>query len=291
MCIPSIYFWYNGIGNQLLAMLNIIHYTFHFKNFKALKLPRNPFFALINEKNTRVDRDDATCDCDEITDITRRINPCSDWFCLGIKELKRTFTKNVRYNFADDITTIQYDIGIHIRSGDIFGGNVHWEYVQPPLDYYVEIIKRNPTKSIVIVYDINTRKPHWRNPVLDKLFEYIKNNNLTNITIQSKSIREDIATLCSSKTIICAMGTFSFMCYIISPITQQIYIPHYMVNKCRGKNWFTLNKEDLDLDIVKIVDISSYIKVGSWKNKPEQQEMMINYKMNKNELEKLTIDV
>lgn len=289
MCIPSIYFWYNGIGNQLLAMLNIIHYTFHFKNFKALKLPGNPFFALINEKNTRVDRDDATCDCDEITDITRRINPCSDWFCLGIKELKRTFTKNVRYKFADDITTIQYDIGIHIRSGDIFGGNVHWEYVQPPLDYYVEIIKRNPTKSIVIVYDINTRKPHWRNPVLDKLFEYIKNNNLTNITIQSKSVREDIATLCSSKTIICAMGTFSFMCYIISPITQQIYIPHYMVNKCRGKNWFTLNKEDLD--IVKIVDISSYIKVGSWKNKPEQQEMMINYKMNKNELEKLTIDV
>jgi hypothetical protein len=289
MCIPSIYFWYNGIGNQILAMLNIIHYTFHFKNFKALKLPGNPFFALINEKNTRVDRDDATCDCDEITDITRRINPCSDWFCLGIKELKRTFTKNVRYKFADDITTIQYDIGIHIRSGDIFGGNVHWEYVQPPLDYYVEIIKRNPTKSIVIVYDINTRKPHWRNPVLDKLFEYIKNNNLTNITIQSKSIREDIATLCSSKTIICAMGTFSFMCYIISPITQQIYIPHYMVNKCRGKNWFTLNKEDLD--IVKIVDISSYIKVGSWKNKPEQQEMMINYKMNKNELEKLTIDV
>ena len=74
-------------------MLNIIHYTFHFKNFKALKLPGNPFFALINEKNTRVDRDDATCDCDEITDITRRINPCFGLVLFGNKRIKANLYK------------------------------------------------------------------------------------------------------------------------------------------------------------------------------------------------------
>jgi len=277
------------MGNQLLAMLNIIYYTFYFKHFKALKLPGNQFFALKNEKNTHDTEDKLTCNCDEIKDITRRINPCSDWFCIGVKELKRVFNEHVRYKFPDDITKLRYDIGIHIRSGDIFGGNVHWEYVQPPLDYYIKIINKNPTKSIIIVHDSNIRKPHWRNPVLDKLIEYIETNELKNVNIQSKSIREDMAALCCSKTIICAMGTFSFMCYIISPITQQIYIPHYMINKKRGKNWFVLNEEDKD--VVNVIDISSYIKVGSWKNKPEQRELMLNYKMNENELEKLSIDI
>jgi hypothetical protein len=243
------------MGNQLLAMLNIIYYTFYFKHFKALKLPVNQFFALQNEKNTRDTEDKLTCDCDEIKDITRRINPCSDWFCIGVKELKRVFN----------------------------------EHVQPPLDYYIKIISKNPTKSIIIVHDSNIRKPHWRNPVLDKLIEYIETNELKNVKIQSTSIREDMAALCCSKTIICAMGTFSFMCYIISPITQQIYIPHYMINKKRGKNWFVLNEEDKD--VVNVIDISSYIKVGSWKNKPEQRELMLNYKMNENELEKLSIDI
>ena len=84
------------------------------------------------------------------------------------------------------------------------------------------------------------------------------------------------------------MGTFALMCYLLSPFTEQIYIPHYMHNKKRGKDWFVLTDEDRKF--VKEVNIKEYIRVGSWKNKPEQQELMLNYKMDPLEIEKLSVD-
>ncbi len=289
MCIPYIYCWNNGAGNQLLTMLNILYYSFYFKKFKGIKFPTNQYFTPKTLTNEEISDENLTCACDNEHDITRRINPCSDWFCTGISVLKNLFEKHVTYNFSSDITHSENDIGIHIRSGDIFGGNVHWEYVQPPLDYYIQIMNKNPDKSIIIVHDTNPRKPYWRNPVLDKIIEHIDTNNLHNVKIQSKSIREDISALASCKTIFCAMGTFSLMCYIISPIAKQIYIPHYMHNKKRGKNWFVL--DDSDKNVVKEIEIKDYIRVGSWKNTPEQQELMLNYKMNPVEIEKLSINI
>ena len=59
-----------------------------------------------------------------------------------------------------------------------------------------------------------------------------------------------------------------------------------MHKKLRGKNWFVIKEEDKD--IVKIINIHKYIHVGSWKNKEEQRELMINYKMDPNEIYKLS---
>ena len=289
MCVPYIFCWYNGLGNQFLALLNILYFTFYFKKFKELKLPKNSHFSIKNLKNTHVKTEEISCDCDKEVDITRRINPCSDWFCLNIEQLKNVFLNNVSYNHSSDFENEKYDIGIHIRSGDIFGGNVHWEYVQPPLDYYIQLLERNTDKKIVIVHDTNPRKPHWRNPVLDKLYEYVKNNKNLNISIQSKKLEEDITALCCSKTIISAMGTFALMCHIISPFSKQMLIPGYMVNKKRGKNWFILSEKDKET--IKCINFPDYIRVGSWKNKPEQIELMLNYKMKKEEVEKLRIDI
>jgi len=289
MCVPYIYCWYNGLGNQLMAMLNIIYYTFHFKKFKMVKLPKNSNFTLINNNNTHIQPQDISCNCDKEIDITRRINPCSDWFCLSVEQLKKVYQENITYDHINDLISCVYDIGIHIRSGDIFGGNVHWEYVQPPLDYYIQIIQRNPDKKIIIVYDTNPRKPHWRNPVLDKIIEYIEVNKKLNVTIQSKSLKEDMHALCCSKTIISAMGTFALMCHIISPFSKKMLIPGYMVNKKRGKNWFVLTEKDKET--IKCVEFPDYIRVGSWKNKPEQLELMLNYKMKNEELDKLCLDI
>ena len=283
MSIPYIYHWFNGMGNQLLTMINAIYFTFYFKKFKKLDLPNNSCF---NTKNfPTFETNELSQESEERFDITRRINPCSDWFCLGIKEMKDIYLKHIDYKFIEDIKKIEHDIGIHIRSGDIFGGNVHWEYVQPPLDYYINIINKNPSKSIIIVHDTNPRKPHWKNPVIDKLIEYINENKLQNVKIQSKSMREDMKALICSKTIICAMGTFSLMCYFISPFVKKIVIPHYMHKKLRGKNWFVLKDEDNEF--VQVVNFPKYIKVGSWKNKEEQRNLMVEYKMSKEEVDKL----
>ena len=287
MCIPYIYCWHNGLGNQLLTMINMLYYTFKFKKLRHIRLPANPVFTINSHENDSTD--EMTCECTVEKDITRRINPCSDWFCLGVVELREMVAKHITYNFASDLKQAEYDIGIHIRSGDIFGGNVHWEYVQPPLDYYIQFIDRNPSKSIVIVHDTNERKPHWRNPVLDKLIAHISDNSLTNVTVQSKSVREDMWALCCSRNIVCAMGTFALMCHLISPFSQRIYIPHYMVNKCRGKNWFS--RKPADEETVRVIDVSGYIKVGSWKNKPEQQQAMIDYTMKASEMGKFDVDI
>jgi len=288
MPIPYIYSWFNGMGNQLLTMINAIHFTFYFNKFENIELPKNACFVTKNFPENNNDNNDNVSqeEKDKKIDITRRINPCSDWFCLGVKEMKNIYEKHIDYRFMEDIKEIENDIAIHIRSGDIFGGNVHWEYVQPPLDYYIEILNNNKLKKIIIVYETNPRKPHWKNPVIDKLFDYVKDNNMENVKLQSKSMREDMKAIICSKTIVCAMGTFSLMCYFISPFVENIVIPHYMHKKLRGKNWFVIKEEDKD--IVKIINIHKYIRVGSWKNKEEQRELMINYKMDPKEIYKLS---
>ena len=285
MPIPYIYSWFNGMGNQLLTMINAIHFTFYFNKFKKLELPKNACFIT---KNFPENNSDDSNDDDNKLDITRRINPCSDWFCLGIKEMKEIYNKHIDYRFMkEDIIEVENDIAIHIRSGDIFGGNVHWEYVQPPLDYYIEILKNNKSKKIIIVYETNQKKPHWKNPVIDKLINYVKDNNMENVKIQSKSMREDMKAIICSKTIISAMGTFSLMCYFISPFVEKFVIPHYMHKKTRGKNWFIVKEEDKKN--VQIVNFNNYIKVGNWKNKEEQRQIMLNYKMNPEEIVKLSL--
>ena len=94
MPIPYIYSWFNGMGNQLLTMINAIHFTFYFNKFENIELPKNACFVTKNFPENNNDNNDNVSqeEKDKKIDITRRINPCSDWFCLGVKEMKNIYS-------------------------------------------------------------------------------------------------------------------------------------------------------------------------------------------------------
>jgi len=271
MCYTDIYRWNNGKGNHILQIINTIYYTYYFKEFNKFKFPGHEYFSLIEGS---FPKNNNSCSCDNRIDITRKINPCCDNFLLSLEEMKDIYDKHITFKRELSITKI-YDIGIHIRSGDIFGRNIHWEYVQPPLDYYIQFIEQNKGKSIVFVYE-NTQ-----NPVIDKIIKYVNekkannDNDNYNIDFKSSCVLDDILTLTSCKNLVFSMGTFCLLPYLISSNIKRVFITSFMINKPRGKNWYKINENKNNV----LIPFEKYMKAGSWKNKPEQVELMLNYKM------------
>ncbi len=167
---------------------------------------------------------------------------------------------------------------IHIRSGDIFKGEfVHSGYVQPPLSFYLKIIKEFDFKDIVVVTqsDLN-------NPCIHRLKQLIPN-----IRIQALSLMEDVSTILSAKNLVVGMSSFSLALSFSSENIKNLYLPQFDVKQTYWRIifWSTilrsfisseLNFSDLDFKVHPI-KMLNYIPVGGWKNTQEQLDLMINH--------------
>ena len=264
MSIVKITRWNNRTGNHLLTILNTIEHSFNRNNFYKLEIPEHKFFTLksnVNLSNKEI------CKSDKIHDFTHNINP-NIHNPLSLEQLKSIYLKYVKYN---DLFTkydiSENDIGIHIRSGDIFIGNhPHGYYIQPPLNYYTEIINNNINKSIIIVFENDN------NPVINKLKEIYENKQ--NIKFQSSSLEKDIYTLSKCKLLVWGTGTFCLIPYCLSTIIQKQIIPTTFAGSIK---FFNNNKST---DTILFIDLPNYI--NGWKNNEEQRKTMLNYKLSNN---------
>lgn len=179
---------------------------------------------------------------------------------LSIDELKNLFKEYVIYK--NKIEKKIFDIGIHIRSGDIFENTPHELYFQPPLFFYKKIIDENIDKSIVIVFENKS------NPIINILIDLYKNNK--NIVFQSSSVYDDILTLSNSKILVFSVGTFPLIPYVISDSIEKIIYPDYLKNN----NWFTINNNNAIS-----IELPNYI-LKQWENTDSQKKHMINYNIN-----------
>ena len=265
MCIVKITSWNNRTGNHLLTLLNTIEHSFNRNNFYKIEIPAHNLFTLksnVNLSNKEI------CKCDKIHDFTHNINP-NIHNALSLEQLKSIYLKYVKYNeLFTKYDISENDIGIHIRSGDIFNGhNPHGYYAQPPLNYYTEIINNNLNKSITIVFE-NTK-----NPVINKLKEIYKNQK--NIKFQSSTLEKDLYTLSKCKLLVWGVGTFCIIPYCLSDIEQKHIIPKRFI--CAVKFF----SNDSNTDSMLFIDLPNYI--DGWKNTDEQLKMMLDYKLTNNE--------
>jgi len=281
MCIVKISRWNNRTGNHLVALLNTIEHSFNRNNFYKLEIPEHKLFTLksnLNLSNKEI------CKCDKIHDFTHIINP-NIHNPLSLDELKIIFNKYIKYNdkylnfdiSENDIS--ENDIGIHIRSGDIFiGKNPQGYYVQPPLNYYTEIINNNLKKSIIIVFE-NTN-----NPIINKLKEIYKDYH--NIKFQSSNLEYDIFTLSKCKILVWGTGSFCIIPYCLSNTIKKNIIPNTFYGCIR---FFNNNKNNNNM---LFINLPNYIH--GWKNTNEQHNIMLNYKLTdeaKYNIKKFTNDV
>jgi len=251
MCIYSITSYYGRLGNNVLQICSTFiqgydkvnkyvlssHPIFHFKN-------------ILNEEAT-------ICKCDNLQLLNSQQIKHYD-----LSRLKTCYKKHIDIK-GDRVSNNIYDIGIHIRSGDIFQqiGNSHSKYLQPPLYFYEKIINENISKKIVIVYESN------HNPVVNKLAHKYKDQD--NIIFQSSSIINDIHTLSNCRQLVVSNGTFWLVPYFESNIIENIIIADYM----KDNHWFMFDTNTKYHEIA----LPNYMKGQLWKNTLEQREIMVKY--------------
>lgn len=244
--------WYGRYGNNILQILNCLSLS-EKENLKLLCVS-HPLFSVSKEGNKK-----------NIT-YSKNFKECF----LGISDkyiyeknitanvMKYLFKKYVNMNFVYQKEK-KHDICFHIRSGDIMKNinRTHSTYVQPPFSFYQKIIEENKDKKICVIYE------DTHNPVVKPLME-----RYDWVNFQSSSIQKDLETLACCETLIGSMGTFWLISFFMSECVKKIV--YY-------ENMPWLDTSDWGVESEKI-SFPNYIKVGEWKNSPEQRKLMLEYK-------------
>jgi F5/8 type C domain len=172
-------------------------------------------------------------------------------------------------------------MALHFRGGDIFekGPVQHGWYVQPPVSYYVKAIKFGIAR--LGVTDIHLVFQDKTNPCVDLVAQYLTKLGIP-FTEQSSSVFTDVATLLSASHIVAPYGTFSESIGLLSDrvrsyigfrsLSTQQSIRFWMqsrvedILRAKGARTFVIDDPD-----------GSYIKPETWRNLPEQHELMHSF--------------
>lgn len=245
MCKYQIIRHYGRTGNNILHILSLLFYVEKDTICKYEFAPHKLFVL----KDIPV----KGCMCSNVKIFNHQI-----LLCLSVHKLRELYQKYLQTTMRP--VSQRYDIGIHIRSGDIFQGKGHRLYAQPPLYFYEKIMNENQGKSIVFVYE------NLNNPVISVLIEKYKSD--ANISFQSKSLEEDIMTLSQCRVLACSVGTFCLVPFVISKSIDKLLIPDYF----EKNQWFTFDNVETE-----IIDLPGYYET-EWANTKDQCNKILNYK-------------
>ena len=242
---------YGRLGNNLLQLCSTFIQGYYIANNYILS--NHPIFHfkdILNKETT-------ICKCSK-----EKLFNSEQLKYYDLSKLKICYKKHIDIKGYNDNNVI-YDIGIHIRSGDIFKtiGNSHSKYLQPPLYFYEKIINENISKLIVIVFEDKN------NPVIKILIEKYKDK--TNIIFQSSNIINDIYTLSNCRQLVISNGTFWLCPYFESNIIENIIIADYMKHNV----WFKFD----DNTKYKEISLPNYMEGHVWNNTIEQRKIILNY--------------
>ena len=152
---------------------------------------------------------------------------------------------------------------IHIRSGDVFDQRVTNpdQYVPNPFCFY-DVLLEQFDKCILVTEDTT------HNPLVKELAWNPK------VTVQSKTVEEDFATLLNAKHLATSgVGTFAMAAALCSNTVENIYCTNLHIME--HLNYQMLYNTDITINMM-VLD--NYIKPGEWTNSDEQRELLFSYK-------------
>ena len=165
---------------------------------------------------------------------------------------------------------------IHIRSGDIFTSrNVHQDYGQPPLSYYMLVINHFKPMSITLVYEDES------NPVISELRRLLSMQGIP-CSVSSSNLREDLKVIMKSSALVIGRGTFALGALCFSNNLKHLYSfsstfekdPYFRLHLSELGNDFGVSKWDVQ------DKVGVYIRSmcdGNWINSDSQRKLMIDY--------------
>ena len=154
---------------------------------------------------------------------------------------------------------------VHLRGGDVFSERNVSNYGQPPLAFYLAVLRHRKWKSVVIVHQ------DLKNPVLEGLVAACEARNISYTTF-SGALSEDLPVLLKAQNLVAGRGTFV---PAVAGLSQHVKTVYFFEDK------FVMFPPRSGLTIVRIVDTKGDYRAsvlqGQWRNSPEQLEMMLNY--------------
>lgn len=154
-------------------------------------------------------------------------------------------------------------IVIHIRSGDVFdqGTTNPSQYTPNPFDFYNKLLAKFD-KALVVT------EPDSHNPIIDELRKNPK------VTVQSKSVEEDFATLMAAKNLAnSGVGTFCMAAALCSSNLKNFYATDLHLTE--HLNYLMLEYAD---DVrLHVTNLKEYLKPGEWTNNEEQRKLIMEY--------------
>jgi len=261
-------------GNYIQALLNALNYCLN-DGIKELSFEQISFDGrlLLNKSKIYIDVD---LEKDNSQEIFLNIQDCfSNRFpnkkatSFPTTGKKRNLFKkyigpifDINFNQQDHFLNDPKKLSIHIRGGDIFSISPHPSYRQPPLDYYLKIMK-----SYEEVFLIAQDK---FNPCVNELLK------LNNVHFISSDLKEDLTNLVCSQNVVLGYGTFGMIPLYCSINLKNIYFPDYFITQESLEKNFKNYPCDINFHCLSIPD---YIKKGEWQNTEEQRSFMLNYRL------------
>lgn len=171
---------------------------------------------------------------------------------------------------ADQQPLDEGEIVIHIRSGDIFEiEKPHPHYAQPPLSYYLEILKsRNWAKVWLVYEDIS-------NPVIPALEDWLRNNRIE-FEVSSGDIPTDINLCMRAQNLALSYGSFLYPVISGSKNLRRLYRFRPATAYIRNQMWFTNPDAELHCYTDEKGKYTSAV-VNKWRNSKRQRRLMLKY--------------
>jgi hypothetical protein len=247
--------WYGRLGNNIQQISNAIFFckenniNFHSPDHELIKSFQIKFGIDKNVCGRFFFYDglekDFNCDVEKLNKARREI--CLEYVANNFKFfIKEPLDKDI--------------LVIHIRSGDIFSRNPHSLYVPNPLSYYRDIIKNYET-VLLVSEDLN-------NPIINELLKDKK------VLFQTNSLVNDFSILLRAQNLVSSgVGTFSLAAALCSRNIENFYCSDIAVDE--HLNYKMLLTSDIKVHLTKI---ENYIKIGEWKNTPDQIRQILEHK-------------
>ncbi len=173
-------------------------------------------------------------------------------------------------------TSVDHDVVIHIRSGDLFdlekfplSLRPDWDHIQFPFSFYKKVILDHGFSRPLIVTESD-----FKNPVIELLKQ-----EFPFISIQSSSIEEDFSTLVHAPNLILSNSSFAFMAALLSETISKVFMPDFCFGIPTASKFSFFDPifpESFVFDFV-LYDCGDYYKILEHYKKPEMLEVMKNF--------------
>ena len=168
----------------------------------------------------------------------------------------------------------------HFRSGDVFVANTpHYTYLQPPLAHYTQALAHavehfGVRRAVVVYEDLN-------NPCVAAFIDHLKQKGME-YRACSGTLEEDAIELLGGRIICQSFGTFTESILCLSSHATAAYgfrgiesFPGHAKLRGRGVPEI-LARQGVALNVVSDTE-KPYLARDSWKNTPEQREVMVSF--------------